>query len=89
MASESLAAYHVPPDQLEAFPDCERVEGKTRFNAGKIRARWRCPNGKFFEWDYQHGTVERYSKRGVHEGEFDPTTGQMTREAINGRTVEP
>ena len=31
-----------------------------------------------YEWDSQHGTVEKYDKKGRHLGEFDPDTGKPT-----------
>ncbi len=47
------------------------------------------PDGRIFEWDYQHGAVEAYDRRGRHLGEFDAETGEMRRAPITGRTVEP
>ncbi|WP_256989347.1 colicin E3/pyocin S6 family cytotoxin [Rhodococcus sp. 05-2254-6] len=32
-----------------------------------------------YEWDSQHGAVEKYSKNGKHLGEFDPNTGAQTK----------
>jgi hypothetical protein len=46
-------------------------------------------DGNIYEWDFQHGTVERYDRRGVHTGEFDYMTGRKISEAIPGRGVEP
>nr|WP_238474201.1 colicin E3/pyocin S6 family cytotoxin [Pseudomonas cavernicola] len=45
-------------------------------------------NGKIYEWDYQHGTLEKYDKHGKHLGEFDPVTGDQTKPANNAREVE-
>ncbi|MDA0712908.1 MAG: colicin E3/pyocin S6 family cytotoxin, partial [bacterium] len=42
-----------------------------------------------FEWDYQHGTVEKYNKRGVHLGEFDPLSGEQLKPANQKRRIEP
>lgn len=33
--------------------------------------------------------VEKYDKRGVHLGEYDPDTGEQTKPADLGRNVEP
>jgi hypothetical protein len=30
-----------------------------------MRARWKDEDGAIYEWDYAHGTVERYDSRGV------------------------
>jgi hypothetical protein len=42
-----------------------------------------------YEWDFQHGAVERYDRRGVHTGEFDHRSGRKIGDAIPGRRVEP
>ncbi|WP_424894287.1 colicin E3/pyocin S6 family cytotoxin [Streptomyces sp. SAI-124] len=42
-----------------------------------------------YEWDSQHGTVEKYNKRGKHLGEFDANTGAQTKPANPTRKVTP
>ena len=67
-------------DQLPGFPDAVRVPEKSSVQGGgKLRARWLDPDGTIYEWDYQHGTVEKYDKRGRHLGEYDPNTGTQTK----------
>jgi len=61
---------------------------KTRV-AGRRRPRWVDPDGTIFEWDFLHGTVERYNRRGKHTGEFDHLTGRQIGERVAGRRVEP
>jgi hypothetical protein len=56
---------------------------------GKLRKRWKTDSGGILEWDYENGKVEKYNDRGKHEGEFDPNTGEQTKPAKPGRTVEP
>jgi len=56
---------------------------------GRMRRRWKDDDGTIYEWDSQHGKVEVYNKRGVHQGEFDPDTGAQTKPADPGRKVEP
>jgi hypothetical protein len=46
-------------------------------------------DGGIYEWDYQHGRVERYNKRGKHIGEFDAETGEQTKPADPDKKVEP
>jgi hypothetical protein len=71
------------PRQLAAFPNAERVKPKSG------RHRWFDDGtGYTYEWDYQHGCVERYDRRGHHLGEFDPETGAMTKPANPTQTVE-
>jgi Cytotoxic len=82
------AGYIPPPETLPGFPGAERVRPKTRV-AGRRRPRWRDPDGNIYEWDLQHGTVERYNRRGEHTGEFDHMSGRQIGEAVPGRRVEP
>jgi hypothetical protein len=56
---------------------------------GGLRKRWKTQTGEIFEWDSQHGTVEKYNKRGKHLGEFDAETGTQTKSADSTREVEP
>ena len=71
------------PRSLRAFPNAERVKPKSG------RHRWfDAESGHIYEWDYQHGRVERYDRRGRHLGEFDPETGAMTKPADPGQTIE-
>jgi hypothetical protein len=81
--------YQPPPASLPAFPHATRATPKTSLGGGKLRKRWKDPDGTIYEWDYQHGTVERYSPAGQHEGEFDPQTGEQTKNADSSRSVEP
>jgi len=74
---------------LSGFPGSRRVRAKTLTVAGRLRPRWRTPDGRIFEWDYQHGAVEGYDRRGRHLGEFDAETGEMRRGPIAGRNVDP
>jgi len=63
---------------------------KTPMPGGRLRPRWRVPDGRIFEWDYQHGTVEGYDGRGGrHLGEFDPITGAIRQGPLPGRKVDP
>jgi len=81
-------AYVTPPKQLPGFPNAHPVPGKTRFPGG-IRRRWKDSDGQIFEWDYQHGRVEKYDKRGRHLGEFDHKTGRQIKPADPKRRIEP
>lgn len=79
-----------PPKNLSAFPDATRAKWKTPVQGGGgLRPRWKDPDGTIYEWDSQHGAVERYNKRGVHQGEFDPETGKQTKPADPTRKVQP
>ena len=47
------------------------------------------PKGRIYEWDSQHGAVEIYDSQGKHLGEFNPETGEQTKNADSTREVEP
>jgi len=64
------------PNEIEGIPGLSPSDPKTPVQGGgKLRKRWKDKNGNIYEWDYQHGTVEKYNKRGKWQGEFDPATG--------------
>ena len=68
----------------------KRAEPKTDIGGtGRKRKRWKDPDGTIYEWDYQHGRVEKYDKRGVHRGEFDHLTGDQIKKASPTRRVQP
>ncbi|WP_434675735.1 colicin E3/pyocin S6 family cytotoxin [Pseudomonas sp. D3-10] len=82
--------YHKAPEVLIAFPDALRADRKTRVKGGgALRKRWKTLKGIILEWDSQHGTVEMYTKRGQHLGEYSPITGEQTKPADKTRSVEP
>lgn len=82
-------SYVTPPQTLPGFPKANRATPKTPMGGGKKRKRWINDDGDILEWDYQHGKIERYNKRGKHKGEFDPDTGDQTKPADPTRTVTP
>jgi hypothetical protein len=54
---------------------------------GKKRKRWKDRKGRIYEWDYENGRIELYDKQGKHLGEFNPDTGERTKDAEPGRTT--
>lgn len=87
----ALAVSMVPaPKDLQAFPGARRVSPKTSVQGGGgLRKRWKDADGGIYEWDSQHGAVERYDRRGKHLGEFDPETGEQTKPPDPTRRVNP
>lgn len=78
------------PKDLPAFPGASKAKPKTPVQGGGgLRKRWKDPKGNIYEWDSQHGTVEKYNKRGKRLGEYDPTTGAETKPADKSREVTP
>ena len=74
-------SYHPKPDSLPAFPDAKWTPPKTRMKGGRLRPRWKDGAGAIYEWDFQHGALEKYNKRGKHLGEHDHETGMQTKPA--------
>ncbi len=82
--------YIPAPSSLPGFPDACRVDGKTPSGTGdgKVRRRWKLPDGKILEWDSQHGNIEKYDRRGNHLGAFDHTTGNQAEDPIPSRKIK-
>ena len=85
------AGNYIPaPKKVEGIPGLKPAKPKTSVQGGGgLRKRWKDKKGNIYEWDSQHGAVEKYNKRGKHQGEFDPATGDQTKPADKTRTVEP
>jgi hypothetical protein len=82
--------YHPPPATLPAFPGAVRSKPKTAVQGGGgLRKRWKEADGRIFEWDSRHGTVEVYDAKGKHLGEFDPATGRQLKGGNPNYAVEP
>ncbi|KJF22352.1 MULTISPECIES: colicin E3/pyocin S6 family cytotoxin [Rhodococcus] len=74
--------YYPAPRHLPGFPNAKLVK---RMNE---RKRWKDDKGNIYEWDYQHGAVEKYNKNGTHLGEYDANTGTQTKPADPSRRTE-
>ena len=83
--------YHpTPKGPLAAFPTAKRGSPKTSVQGGGgLRPRWRDSEGFIYEWDRQHGALEKFNKRGHHLREFNPETGEQTKPADKTRRIEP
>lgn len=67
------------PSYLDGL-DKYKVVGGQQVWANRERTR-------FFTWDSLHGEIEGFNKRGRHLGAFDAKTGDMTKPAVQGRTL--
>jgi len=68
------------PSVLEGFEYLGVINGERR---------WRSDRGKrLYTWDSLHGEIEVFNARGKHLGAMDPITGEMTKPAIPGRTID-
>ena len=85
-----MADYIPPPRLPVGIPNLHAARPKTPVSkGGGLRKRWKDHRGNIYEWDYQHGTIEKYNRRGIHLGEFNPDTGQMLKSANRSRSVVP
>jgi hypothetical protein len=82
-------AYKPAPRALPAFPDAVKSTPKTLLSGAGLRRRWKDSSCMIYEWDYAHGTVEKYHSRGHHIGEFDPDSGEQLKPAAPSRRIEP
>ena len=81
--------YHPAPKQIDAFPDLQKAKAKTPVQGGGgFRKRWIDNKRNIYEWDSQHGALEKYTKKGKHLGEFDPKTGSQTKPADPSRDIK-
>ncbi|WP_080686152.1 hemagglutinin repeat-containing protein [Rhizobium leguminosarum] len=77
--------YFPPPKTAEGIPGIPDLQ-KGKPVGG--RARWYDSKGNIYEWDYQHGKLEKFDKSGKkHLGEYDPVTGAQTKPPKPGRTT--
>jgi hypothetical protein len=71
--------YFQAPTQIDGIPGLQRAKDKTLVQGGgSKRKRWKDQKGNIYEWDSQHGALEKYNKRGQHLVVFDHKTGQQT-----------
>ncbi|RDI26784.1 putative cytotoxic protein [Rhodococcus sp. AG1013] len=74
--------YVTPPKNLSGFPNARPAKRLGH------RKRWQDDKGNTYEWDYQHGAIEKYDKNGKHQGEYNPDTGAQTKPADPKRRPE-
>jgi hypothetical protein len=87
---ENISEYVPPPKELPGIPNTSPARPKTPVQGGGgLRKRWKDNDGNIYEWDYQHGEVEKYNPRGKHQGAYDPNTGEQTKPRDPKREVEP
>jgi hypothetical protein len=51
--------------------------------------RWQSSGGdRLYTWDWHHGHIEAFNKRGYHLGVLDAITGVTIDEAVKGRRID-
>jgi hypothetical protein len=64
------------------------VNGLSRQKSKNQRRRWSGAKGQIYEEDTQHGDLEKYNRRGKHEGSVDPDTGEIIKGPVKGRSTD-
>ena len=64
---------------------CDFLDTKESLGAFNGERRWRDKNG-LFTWDFTHGEIEAFNKRGRHIGVFD-CHGIVIKKARKGRRI--
>lgn len=86
----NVGNYIPPPNKIGGISGLNPAKRKTPLQGGGgLRKRWKDRKGNIYEWDSQHGALEKYNKQGKHLGEFNPETGTQTKAASKTRRVEP
>ena len=65
-----LRNYHKPPstEKITGFKGLKIADSKTPIkNGGGLRKRWKDRKGLIYEWDYEKGKLEIYSKSGKNQ----------------------
>uniref|UniRef100_UPI000571ECE0 colicin E3/pyocin S6 family cytotoxin n=1 Tax=Treponema pedis TaxID=409322 RepID=UPI000571ECE0 len=88
--STNIFEKYIPaPDSIPGIPDVKIAKRKTPMKkGGALRKRWKDDKGNIYERDSLHGELEKYNKRGIHQGVVDPNTGEQTETPKNDRKVE-
>ena len=67
------------PAQSRIWQSFEAYRGKVKRNK---------KGDQFYQWDYTHGDIEVYNRRGEHLGCLDGETGDLTKPPVKGRTIK-
>jgi hypothetical protein len=71
------------------IPKPSILDGMEYLGAVNGKKRWRSPDRKrIYTWDALHGEIEVFNARGKHLGVVDPVTGEPTKDAVRGRTID-
>ena len=63
----------------------DQCEALGAFNGER---RWRSRDRRFYySWDFLHGEIEVFDRRGRHVGVIHALTGVQTKDAVRGRRI--
>lgn len=69
-------------NESPVWKDLDNVKGRDRKMSGQGNKK------KYYEWDHTHNDIEVYNKKGQHLGSMNPTTGEMYKPPVPGRTID-
>lgn len=82
MAEKNDRKFNVNKQESKQWNKLDRVKGQDRRTSGTGKDK------QYYEWDFTHNDIEVYDSRGRHLGSMDPTTGEMYKPAVEGRTIK-
>lgn len=73
----------------KSIPNPCFLDNCTYLGAPHGEKRWRNEKGdRLYTWDYVHGEIEVFDKRGNHLGVLDPKSGVFVKPAVRGRKID-
>ena len=94
---EDFHTYYVGESSVLVHNMCARITNVTKaeskiwkkFQSAKngLKKSGSGKNLKYYSWDNLHNEIEVFDRFGKHLGVMDPTTGQMIKSAVKGRSI--
>lgn len=94
---EDFHTYYVRESSVLVHNMCARITNGTKaeskiwkkFQSAKngLKKSGSGKNLKYYSWDNLHNEIEVFDRFGKHLGVMDPTTGQMIKSAVKGRSI--
>lgn len=70
------------------IPKPSYLDQCVRMGARDGERRWRSKDGtRIYTWDWTHGDIEVFNKRGRHLGSIDALSGEFIKDAVAGRKI--
>ena len=74
--------FNVNKQESEQWNNLNKVKGQDRRTSGTGK------NKQYYEWDFTHNDIEVYDAKGKHLGSMNPTSGEMYKPSVKGRTIK-
>lgn len=81
MADKNERKFNVTKQESKKWNALGKVKGQDRRISGSVKYK------QYYEWDFTHNDIEIYDSKGKHLGSMDPTTGELYKPAVKGRTI--